>query len=124
MDDIPGGMPGVARAMKVQKRARSVGFDWDSAEDVVAVLRGEIVELEDAHGDAESVADELGDVLFTAVNLARHLGVDPEVALRSAVDKFIERFMAWRLTLPVDRLISRRSMPDNSSGPGNPRSRH
>ena len=97
MDDIPGGMPGVARAMKVQKRARSVGFDWDSAEDVVAVLRGEIVELEDAHGDAESVADELGDVLFTAVNLARHLGVDPEVALRSAVDKFIERFMAMEV---------------------------
>jgi tetrapyrrole methylase family protein/MazG family protein len=94
MDDIPIGMPGVARAMKVQKRARSVGFDWDNAEDVVAVLRGEIEELEGAKGDAESVADELGDVLFTAVNLARHLCVDPEVALRSAVDKFIQRFKA------------------------------
>jgi tetrapyrrole methylase family protein/MazG family protein len=92
MDDIPRGMPGVARAMKVQKRARSVGFDWADAEDVVAVLRGEIEELESAHGDIDAVADELGDVLFTAVNLARHLGVDPEVALRSSVDKFIHRF--------------------------------
>ncbi len=92
MDDIPVSMPAVARAMKVQKRARSVGFDWDQASDVVAALREEIVELEDAAGGAGSVPDELGDVFFTAVNLARHLGVDPEVALRSTVDKFIRRF--------------------------------
>jgi tetrapyrrole methylase family protein/MazG family protein len=93
MDDIPVGMPGIARAMKVQKRARSVGFDWDRAQDVIAVLRSEIDELEDADG-AEAITDELGDVLFTTVNLARHLGVDPEVALRGTVDKFIERFKA------------------------------
>ena len=78
--------------MKVQKRARSVGFDWDNAEDVVAVLRGEIEELEGAQGDAESIADELGDVLFTAVNLARHLDVDPEIALSRANDTFAARF--------------------------------
>ena len=94
MDDIPIGMPGVARAMKVQKRARSVGFDWDEPAKVVAALREELVELEDAADDAESVADELGDVMFTTVNLARHLGVDPEVALRSTVDKFVRRFRA------------------------------
>ncbi len=90
MDDIPAGMPGVARAMKVQKRARSVGFDWDQPEQVIAVLRGEIVELEEA--DDASIADELGDILFTAVNVARHLGVDPEIAIRATVDKFVERF--------------------------------
>jgi tetrapyrrole methylase family protein/MazG family protein len=94
MDDIPVGMPGVARAMKVQKRARSVGFDWDEPAKVVAALREELVELEDAAGDEESMADELGDVMFTTVNLARHLGVDPEVALRSTVDKFVRRFRA------------------------------
>ena len=94
MDDIPVGMPGVARAMKVQKRARSVGFDWDEPAKVVAALREELVELEDAAGDPEAVADELGDVMFTTVNLARHLGVDPEVALRSTVDKFVRRFRA------------------------------
>lgn len=90
MDDIPVAMPGVARAMKVQKRARSVGFDWDQPQEVISVLRSEIIELEQAK-DA-STADELGDVLFTTVNLARHLGVDPEVALRATVEKFIARF--------------------------------
>ncbi len=92
MDDIPEGMPGVARAVKVQNRAKSVGFDWDDAHDVVAVLRGEIDEFVDAGADKEAMAAELGDVLFTAINLARHVGVDPEVALRSSVDTFIERF--------------------------------
>jgi tetrapyrrole methylase family protein/MazG family protein len=92
MDDIPVGMSGIARSMKVQKRARSVGFDWDEPEQVMSALREEITELEDAEGDAASVAEELGDVLFTTVNLARHLGIDPEVALRSTADKFIRRF--------------------------------
>jgi tetrapyrrole methylase family protein/MazG family protein len=94
MDDIPTGMPGISRAMKVQKRARSVGFDWDQPQEVLKVLRGEIHELEEADGDAEAVASELGDVFFTAVNLARHLGVDPEVALRATVERFIGRFKA------------------------------
>jgi uncharacterized protein YabN with tetrapyrrole methylase and pyrophosphatase domain len=94
MDDIPTGMPGIARAMKVQKRARSVGFDWDEPQEVLEVLRGEILELERAGGDADAVAGELGDVFFTAVNLARHLGVDPEVALRGTVERFIGRFKA------------------------------
>jgi tetrapyrrole methylase family protein/MazG family protein len=94
MDDIPKGMPGIARAMKVQKRARSVGFDWDEPQEVLEVLRGEILELERAGGNADAVAGELGDVFFTAVNLARHLGVDPEVALRGTVERFIGRFKA------------------------------
>ncbi len=92
MDDIPKGMPAVARAMKVQKRARSVGFDWDDPGQVISVLKGEIQELVNAGQDKDAVAHELGDVLFTAINLARHLGVDPEVALRSTVDRFIRRF--------------------------------
>lgn len=92
MDDIPMVMPGVARAMKVQKRAASVKFDWTDASDVFAVLRGEIDELHDAQGDLGAMTDELGDVLFSTINLARHLGVDPETALRRSVDRFIERF--------------------------------
>ena len=92
MDDIPVGMPAIARSMKVQKRARSVGFDWEQPAEVIAALRREIAELEDVDGDAGSIAGELGDVLFTTVNLARHLGIDPEVALRITVDKFIRRF--------------------------------
>ncbi len=92
MDDIPSGMTGIARAMKAQKRARSIGFDWEHAEEVIEVLRGEIDELIEARPDAAATAEELGDVLFTAVNLARHVGVDPEIALRGSVDTFIERF--------------------------------
>ena len=94
MDDIPKGMPAVGRAMKVQKRARSVGFDWDEPDQVISVLKGEVEELITASGDKDAVADELGDVLFTAINLARHLGIDPETALRSTVDRFIRRFRA------------------------------
>ena len=92
MDDIPSGMPAVARAMKVQKRASSVGFDWGAVQPVFEVLRSEIAELEAAVGDDVATNDELGDVLFSAINLARHLRVDPEVALRSSVDRFMARF--------------------------------
>lgn len=92
MDDIPVGMPAIARSMKVQKRARSVGFDWEQPAEVIAALRREIAELEEADGDPDSISGELGDVLFTTVNLARHLGIDPEIALRTTVDKFIRRF--------------------------------
>ncbi|MEN8240234.1 MAG: nucleoside triphosphate pyrophosphohydrolase, partial [Actinomycetota bacterium] len=92
MDDIPSGMPGIARSLKVQKRARSTGFDWQSREDVIAVLRDEIDELVDAGADSDAVMHEIGDVLFTAVNLARHCDVDPEVALRASVERFRSRF--------------------------------
>jgi MazG family protein len=92
MDDIPGGMPAVAKAMKVQKRASSVGFDWDTPGPVFDVLRSEIAELEAAHGDDQATRDELGDILFAAINLSRHLSVDPEVALRGSVDRFQTRF--------------------------------
>jgi tetrapyrrole methylase family protein/MazG family protein len=92
MDDVPAGMPGIARSVKVQKRARSVGFDWENTDDVIAVLREEIDELIAAGPDIDAVTHEVGDVLFTAVNLARHCDVDPEVALRGAVERFRSRF--------------------------------
>lgn len=102
MDDIPGGMPAVAKAMKVQKRASSVGFDWDTAAPVFEVLRSEIAELEAAHGDDQATNDELGDILFAAINLARHLRVDPEVALRGSVSKFQARFRHVELAFASD----------------------
>jgi MazG family protein len=92
MDDIPAGMPGIAQSLKVQKRARSVGFDWENSEGVISALRDEIDELIAADTDSEAVTHEIGDVLFTAVNLARHCDVDPEVALRAAVERFRARF--------------------------------
>jgi tetrapyrrole methylase family protein/MazG family protein len=91
MDDVPQGMSGVARAMKVQKRARSVGFDWKDGTDVFGVLKAEIAELEAAEGHQDAL-HEIGDVLFTAINLSRHMGIDPETALRTSVDRFMSRF--------------------------------
>lgn len=111
MDDIPAGMPGIAQALKVQKRARSVGFDWNQRDDVIDVLRGEIDELVEAGTDTQAVRDELGDVLFTAVNLARHCDVDPEVALRSAVEKFRYRFRLMEKSF-TDRSLSMRDVSD------------
>jgi len=98
MDDIPSGMPAVVRAYKVQSRARSVGFDWVDTNDVIAVLRSEIDELAGASDEA-AVMHEIGDILFSAVNVARHVGVDPEVALRLGVDRFMRRFRAVETTI-------------------------
>jgi tetrapyrrole methylase family protein/MazG family protein len=98
MDDIPSSMPAVVRALKVQGRARSVGFDWPSADEVVTVLRSEIDELAAAEG-IDAVTHEVGDILFSAVNLSRHMGVDPEIALRLGVERFMNRFRSMEATV-------------------------
>ncbi len=92
MDDIPASLPGLARADKMQRRAASVGFDWSEVGQVIAKLREEVDELEADIADPARRHHELGDVLFTVVNLARHLDVDPEVALRASADGFARRF--------------------------------
>ena len=96
LDDIPRALPAVPRAQKLQKRAASVGFDWPSAKGVFAKLDEEVEELKEAlrEGDEAATKAEMGDVLFTAVNLARRLGLDAEAALRQANNKFEHRFTA------------------------------
>ena len=96
MDGIPAGMAELQRAVKLQKRARKVGFDWSSAEDVVAKIEEELSELRLAMsaGDHDAMEDELGDLLFAAVNLARQLEIDPGSALRRSNAKFEKRFRA------------------------------
>ena len=94
MDDIPTATPAISRADKIQRRAASVGFDWDAVEPVIAKVREEIDEVDAARADPERAAAELGDLLFAAVNLARHLEVDAELALRQAAESFSERFRA------------------------------
>jgi len=97
MDDIPLAMPALARAMKLQRRARRVGFDWDHAAPVLDKIREEIEEVQaefEQGGSPERLTDEVGDVLFAVVNWARHLGVDPETALRGSNRKFERRFRA------------------------------
>ena len=91
---VPLALPALTRALKLQQKAGKVGFDWNDPRAVLAKLREEIDEVEaelDAN-DAERVAGEVGDLLFAVANLARHLQVDPEAALRGANAKFERRF--------------------------------
>jgi tetrapyrrole methylase family protein/MazG family protein len=92
MDDVPAALPGLARAEKIQRRAASVGFDWPELEPVIAKLAEEMAELTEVVGDESRAGAELGDVLFAAVNVARHLSIDPELAIRAATARFEERF--------------------------------
>lgn len=101
LDGIPSALPALTRAVKLQKKAAQVGFDWNAMEPVFAKLEEEIAEIrhEIAHAaPPERLADELGDVLFVCANLARHLKLDPETALRGTNAKFERRFRrieAW-----------------------------
>lgn len=90
LHDIPLALPALARAAKLGKRAGTVGFDWPDAASVRHKVAEELAELEAA--DPQSVGEELGDVLFSVANLSRHLGIDPEEALRAANRKFEQRF--------------------------------
>ncbi len=94
LDGIPAALPALARAVKLQKRAASVGFDWPSLAPVLAKAEEELAELKGAISaqGAQAIKEELGDLLFVMANLARHLGVDPEAALREANAKFMRRF--------------------------------
>jgi ATP diphosphatase len=88
------GQPALARAMELQRKASSVGFDWNDPRAVLHKIREEADEIEAAldRGDAEELAEETGDLLFALVNLARHVGADPEMALRGTNAKFERRF--------------------------------
>ncbi|ODT29585.1 MAG: nucleoside triphosphate pyrophosphohydrolase [Hyphomicrobium sp. SCN 65-11] len=103
--DVPVGLPGLTRAVKLQAKAARVGFDWPSLAPVFSKMREELVELEEIAVPADPrgssppdgpvdprIVDEFGDVLFVMANVARHLGIDPETALRTANAKFVRRF--------------------------------
>lgn len=94
--DIPASFPPVLRAHKLQAKAARVGFDWTDTGEVVAKVREELAEVEAAiaAGDAAAQEDEIGDLLFAVVNLARKSGIDPEAALRGTNAKFVRRFGA------------------------------
>ena len=94
LDDVPATLPALSRSAKLQKRAGQVGFDWPDALPVLDKVREELDEVLEAmsQNDPVAMADEIGDLLFSVVNLARHLKVDPETALRGANAKFERRF--------------------------------
>ena len=104
MDGVPTGLPAIQRASKIQNRAAKVGFDWAQAAEVVPKIREELDELEVVLTDPIEANSELGDVLFSVINLARHLGVDGELALRQAIDRFEARFRHMESIGPLDGL--------------------
>lgn len=91
---LPDALPALMRAQKAQKKAARVNFDWTELSDVVAKVDEELAETKEAiaSGDSAAVEDEIGDLLFAVVNLARKSGLDAEVALQQATDKFVGRF--------------------------------
>lgn len=101
LSGVPVAMPALARAQKLQKRAARTGFDWPAADGVLDKLVEETRELDEARreGDSGRISEEFGDVLFTLVNLARHLGVDAESSLADANGRFADRFRRMERTL-------------------------
>jgi ATP diphosphatase len=104
LDGVAVGLPALTRAVKLQNRAARVGFDWPDAGAVLEKIAEETRELVDARdaGDAGRMAEEYGDLLFVMANLARHLKLDPEAALRAANAKFSRRFHAIEAALRAD----------------------
>jgi ATP diphosphatase len=113
LDGVPLNLPALTRAEKLQKRAARVGFDWGAARPILAKVAeeaGELVEAMDQGASVDKLADELGDLLFVIANLARHLGVDPEAALRGTNAKFERRFRFIE-----DRLSETGRKPEDAS---------
>jgi ATP diphosphatase len=104
LDGVINALPALSRANKLQKRAARVGFDWDSVVPVVGKVREELaeVEVEIQSGDRKRLEDELGDLLFCCVNLARKLDIDPETALRGGNSKFERRFRCMETLMAAD----------------------
>jgi MazG family protein len=94
LDGVPKAMPALARAMEISKKAAKAGFEWPNIEAVVDKMEEEVGELKDelASGDQTRIFEEIGDLLFTVVNVARWCKVDPEDALRVMIERFSERF--------------------------------
>ncbi|MCU7835126.1 MAG: nucleoside triphosphate pyrophosphohydrolase [gamma proteobacterium symbiont of Taylorina sp.] len=112
MDGISQALPAMTRAVKIQKKATHIGFDWDSAEAVLPKIQEELDELlpeiksyeaKTIEHSKQKIEDELGDVLFSCVNLARKLKIDPEKALRRSNHKFIQRFKKLEQHYQYDR---------------------
>lgn len=102
LDEVPLNLPALSRAAKLQKRAASVGFDWADVQGPIAKVREELLEVEAelVSGDSQALADELGDLLFAVVNIARYMKIDPEQALRHANQKFEYRFNFIEMNSP------------------------
>ena len=113
MESVAKSLPSLWRAEKLQKKAAKVGFDWGNADGAMDKLCEELTELSDAVIDETNIEEELGDLLFSAVNVARHTGVDPEEALHRACDKFTARFSRMeRMALEAGQALSEMTLSE------------
>jgi ATP diphosphatase len=101
LDGVAKGLPALTRALKLQNRAARVGFDWPSTDEVLDKIVEEAQELREVQ-DADERFEEFGDLLFVMVNLGRHMGLDPEAALRATNAKFTRRFESIEAALAAD----------------------
>ena len=101
LDGVAKGLPALTRAIKLQNRAARVGFDWPSTDEVLDKIVEEAQELREVESE-EARFEEFGDLLFVVVNLARHMGIDPEAALRGTNAKFTRRFESIEAALAAE----------------------
>tara|TARA_B100001750_G_C15446061_1_gene566255 strand:- start:545 stop:1303 length:759 start_codon:yes stop_codon:yes gene_type:complete len=104
LEGVPISFPALLRARRIQEKAAGVGFDWDDKKHVISKIDEEIKELKDAINIGEGINEELGDVLFTIVNLSRHLNLNPERSLRLSIEKFSNRFKKIEKELKIKKI--------------------
>jgi tetrapyrrole methylase family protein/MazG family protein len=107
LDGVPKELPALLKAYRIQQKVSRVGFDWEKDEDIVKKLDEEVIEFKDVlkNTDRDKIKEEAGDILFTIVNILRFIDINPEEALSTAVQKFIQRF----------KFIERESVKENKS---------
>jgi MazG family protein len=104
LDGVPKSLPALLQSRRIQEKAAAVGFDWDKNSQVLDKVDEEILELKESIIKDKGINEELGDVLFTLVNLSRHLDIDPELSLKRSTEKFIRRFKVIEDEVDIEKL--------------------
>ena len=104
LDGVPASVPALLKARRIQEKASGVGFDWNNVDRVIEKVDEEITELKEAIINNDGIEEELGDILFTIVNVSRHLNINPEQALKKSINKFIGRFKLIEKDLKLKKI--------------------
>ena len=104
LDGVPKSLPALLLSRRIQEKAASVGFDWDNNSQVIGKVDEEVLELKESMVENNGIDEELGDVLFSLVNLSRHLDIDPELSLKRSTEKFIKRFKAIENEVDIENM--------------------
>ena len=104
LDGVPASLPALLKARRIQEKASSIGFDWNKTDRVIEKVDEEVAELKEAIINKNGIEEELGDVLFTIVNLSRHLEINPDQSLRKSINKFIDRFKLIEKDLELKKI--------------------